>query len=276
MSLIASGLIIGAACGMASSQTKSETRSNNQRAIELTMTAYNMQAKANKKLTDSRTRLDNSFSKVINRKHGILQTSFNDFIKLYEVIIKIDFSQTKGMNEINSIKPNIFLDSIKEMCLVVTSNLPKATVVEILLDGLFYGAKTANENRASEQNLDDANRQLRSSKVEVQQIETMIASVESIQERCDNTADLLANLNLLFVKSIQESKLIIREKGKNKNQYTEQDKKTLMTCINLADAIKKIIDVPLFDENNEVSKISLDAINTGQEYLGKLKLISKE
>ena len=44
-----------------------------------------------------------------------------------------------------------------------------------------------------------------------------------------------------------------------------------MNSINLADAIKKILDTPLLDKTGEITEASLIAFETGNSYLEKFK-----
>ena len=43
-----------------------------------------------------------------------------------------------------------------------------------------------------------------------------------------------------------------------------------MTCVNMAKAIKTVIDAPLFDENGEVSEAVKKAMSVGQDCLEKM------
>ncbi|WP_448875402.1 hypothetical protein [Clostridium baratii] len=69
---------------------------------------------------------------------------------------------------------------------------------------------------------------------------------------------------------------IINCKGENRNLYNNEEKKKFMTCINLASAIKSIIDSPLLDNDGEITQKSLEAINLGDEYLKHLNNLVNE
>lgn len=79
--------------------------------------------------------------------------------------------------------------------------------------------------------------------------------------------DILTKLNILFYKGIQESERIIERNGYDKYKYTEDERKSLAVCINMAGAVKGILDAPIIDKNGEITQKSLEAISKGEKCL---------
>ena len=94
--------------------------------------------------------------------------------------------------------------------------------------------------------------------------------LKGIYEQAEAFSDLLAKLNLLFIKSLQVTEEIITRNGNNRTDYNEDDYKALMTCINLAKAVKTVVDAPLFEENGEISQAVQEAMLIGQKYLNAI------
>jgi hypothetical protein len=79
--------------------------------------------------------------------------------------------------------------------------------------------------------------------------------------------DVLTRLNILFTKSIKYTNEIIDKNGLDKNNYSPEERKSLGTCINLAGTVKTILDVPIIDENNELTEKSMIAVLMGEQSL---------
>ncbi|MBR1553599.1 MAG: hypothetical protein IJ631_06280, partial [Schwartzia sp.] len=94
--------------------------------------------------------------------------------------------------------------------------------------------------------------------------------LKGIYDQAEAFSELLAKLNFLFLRSIKTSDEIITQKGNDSSRYTKADHQCLMTCVNMAKAIKTVIDAPLFDENGEVSGAVKRAMTIGQDCLDKM------
>ena len=81
-------------------------------------------------------------------------------------------------------------------------------------------------------------------------------------------------MNMLFLKSLQHTSEIIERNGFNKQNYSMEDKKDLMNCMNFAKAIKDILVAPLFDSDGKVSQQVNQTIETGNEYIKKLQSVN--
>ena len=81
-------------------------------------------------------------------------------------------------------------------------------------------------------------------------------------------------MNLLFLKSIQHTDKIIDGHGFDRQNYSADDKKSLMSCINLAKAIKDILEAPLFEADGKISQQANRALVVGDEYIRKFQSLS--
>lgn len=138
---------------------------------------------------------------------------------------------------------------------------PVGLVAGVVVSGAF--AVNGVLNSASEQNLKQASNENKIANVEYLNAENMSMALGAISTRCDKTADILAKLNVLFVKSLKESDKIIEQKGYTRKNYDVDDRKVIMTAINLADTIKKIIDTPILDTKGELTQASLEVLDVG-------------
>ena len=230
--------------------------------------AFEKLAAAEQLVNEQKNKVDNCLKKVANRKRAILSTSMVDFLDVYEKIIKINFTPGDGILELskNIISP-VKIAQIQNM---TTTALSPMTDKEILVTYLLKGIGGVMVDD-SKRTLAMASSQMKISSVVYSQAETVAVVLDAIIERSNRIAILLAKMDLLFFKSIKASIVIIEKKGAYRKNYHTGDRKTLMTCINLADAIKKVLDVPLMDGNGEITQESLSVLLNGSEYLQKLE-----
>jgi len=281
MSIIG-GLIIG---GIAYTFSKTDQSMKiDEKAQRKYAKAYERQSEAVELVEEKQQLADNTLMKVANRKRAILSTTMKDFLELYERIIKINFIAGDGIAELsNNILAPVNITQIQYMTVTAISPMSEKELINtFLVEGLkgwmIAGPIGATANalggtfvKDSERNLSKANSQVKISNVIYSQAETMALALDAITERSKKLADLLAKMNLLFVRSIKTSTEVIDKNGFERLNYEVNDRKVLMTCINLADAIKKILDTPLLDKNGEITQESLTALQIGSEYLYKLQ-----
>lgn len=270
--MIIESLIIGAFAGAEySSKIDDKTRKKLSKAFER---QYEAKELAEKKKLET----DNSMLKLANRKRAILSTSVKDFIELYSRIKKINFVESDGIRELDS---NLCLsDGVVELeqlrlktthsVAMTDTDLIKSFIIGASLAGLAGAFVTAAFVKDSKRDLKAAEAQMRTAKVVYSQSQTLETVLNGIIDRCNSLSDVLTKLNLLFVKSIRESNEIINKNLYDKSLYTPEDRKVLMTCMNLASAVKGIIDVPVLEENGEITQKSYEALQTGNKYLKQI------
>lgn len=122
----------------------------------------------------------------------------------------------------------------------------------------------------AEGKLKEANQIAKQSKLQQVHYENVTLSYSAVEERCNKMTEILTKLNIIFKKSLDYSFRLMEKNGIDKGSYSLDERKALAGCINLAKAVKSILDVPLFDKNNEISKASLEAVEIGEAYISKM------
>lgn len=246
---------------------------NNQRVDKVNIKAFDKIELANQKKNEQKQLMEQSLDKLANRKRGILTTSIKNFIDVYEKIMKINFEEGEGIKELTKdIKTVAEIKDMKNYISTITGN--KLTTNQEIATYFLKGGISGIIKKESEMNLSVANMRRRQAQMLEAQTNTFVIISEAVIKRADKISDILAKLNLLFMKSIKYTSEIIDKKGWDRKNYTKQDKEALMNCINFASAIKNIIDSRLFDENGEIAEESEKAINIGNDYLNKINSIN--
>lgn len=214
--------------------------------------------------------MNSAVLRLINRKKAILSTSMKDFLDLYEKIININFTESKGIKEFKEYS----LLEVKEMHTQISllQHMPampvitKNVVVGWLAGGVF-GTVTSAIVDDSIKNYDSARIQSKKADVITQQAENIKLTYQAITERVNYITDILTRLNILWAGGLQVSNSIIEAKGTDKKNYTLEDRQSLAACINLAGAIKSLLDTPIIDQDGEITKKSMEVIQFGKHCL---------
>lgn len=226
--------------------------------------AFAKEQDAKRLLESKKQQADNAMIKMANRKRAIMITSMRDFVELYSSIIKIDFQEVKALSAVDNFSfcPQE-IHAIKAAAQTAVSQMSDKEI----LKSVFLGGIGGYMVKSSERDLKMANAQLRSAEVAYSQAENLGLILDGVTDCCNQVADLLPKLNKFFVQGIKYSYEMIAEKGCNKNLYNEEDRKALCSCINIACAIKKIIDAPVLNSDGSAAKETMVALRIGNDYL---------
>lgn len=248
----------------------------NAEADRINVKALNKLGDVQRKQREKEERTKQALEKLANRKRGIIATSIKDFINVYEKIMMVQFNESDGIKQLeNSNLSPVIIDEMKTMVSVAGYALtPNQTVATFLVGMLKLSGISNIIAKEAELNATVARIRKRQADVASSQAETIIVALEGIYQRAERMAKLLAQLNVLFRKSIETTRVIIEKNGQDRRNYSVNEKKYIQNCLNFADAIKKILDVPLFDETGEMTVKSIAAIETGEKYLKELNKIT--
>lgn len=243
---------------------------NNERADRMNAKAFNRMGEAKRSLMAQTEKTQKSLTKLANRKKGIMRTSIKSFVELYEQIIKINLIEHGADLEpvISSITDD--LPSMKQMVTVSGMAMTDRELIVTMLFSFHHGGILGSILKDSEINMKVASMRKRQANVIAAQSENEETVLKGIYEQAEAYSDLLAKMNLLLMKSIRHTRDIISANGNDRSKYTENDYKSLMTCINLAKSVKTVVDASLFDEDGEISQAVREAMELGGKYLTEM------
>lgn len=214
-----------------------------------------------KKAEDTNKRLLN----VAKKKRAIVQNTVPKFVDVYEQIQKVELDSKTQLSIINQ-------NDIEKLAVLnsVSISVKKNVTDKELICGLLTKGLSKMMVMSSEQYLSAANSQMRASNVVYSQSESICEVYDAITARADRIADLLVKMNVLFLRSIDETASTIERNGLDVRNYSDYDKGVLMTCVNIASAVSDIIDVPVIDENGQICESAMEMILTGENYIAKM------
>ena len=229
------------------------------------------EAKAAQRLKQEEAR--QAMIRLGNRKKGILSSSMKKFLDIYEQLKKINFSVTDGISELSNL-PSTLTEEISNRISYVSTPMTEGELMStFIFNSLIWGVAggiSASIKKDSQRNLDIAQARAKQARAITEQANTIGLAYEAVFERANRITDVLTQLNLLFVKCLSNTQDIIEKNGANKNNYSLRERESLAVCINLAKAVKLMIDTPLLDKSGRITNQSLKAIESGQNYLKKI------
>lgn len=246
---------------------------NNEKADLINIKAFNKEEESNQLIRESQERMNLSLEKLSNRKKGILITSMKNFIEIYEKIKKIEFQESDGIRELYS--SNDVQSQFEELEIMINIQGEKLNTKQMISTMIVNGGISGVILKESEINMKIANTRNKVADVLVAHNENIYIAYESIYKQTERTATLIAELNVLFTKSLKESKIIIDKNGNDIKKYSKHEKVCLMNCINFAYTLKKIIDMKLIDSNGKLSYSAMEAIEIGENHINQIKKIVK-
>jgi len=105
-----------------------------------------------------------------------------------------------------------------------------------------------------------------------QEMKTAQIVVEEIYTRVTEFIDILQPLNDEFEYYISDLEDIV-DRGKDYSTYSEEDKKTVMITVSIAQTVKNICDAPILDDKGKITQKSKEALRLAKEFVAKLEEI---
>ena len=239
-----------------------------EKALKTLGRAYSRHADAVHLYETAQQTADNSLKKLVNRKKAMLSTRMKEFLTVYQQIKKIDFRPGDGILELETTALSV--QATTELQHMTLSSLERMTEKELLLKYVFSGIGGV-ALADSKRNAAIADNQKRISNVMYSQAETMAVAILAISERCEQIAALLAKFSVLFASSIQETARVIEKNKTTRERFTIEEIEVLRTCINLAGAIKAILDAPILNADGTLTEVSLSVLSDGERRLSELR-----
>jgi hypothetical protein len=243
----------------------------NERAEKKRKRAYQNLSQAISEKMDAEEIMNEEVRKLIRRKEGILCSTIREFMDVYGQIKKIEFRETDGIKELDKFSLACCSEIDKQVMQIQQKDLSSSEITKNVIKGFLVGglagAITSSIVDDAQNNLNMAKDKARQSQVLAEQQSIYSASFKAISERAQRMREVLTKLNMCFLKSIKNTENIIREKGLERDKYETNDISQIGVCLNLAKAIKEILDTKILDQDFELTRASLLAIENGNQCL---------
>ena len=223
--------------------------------------------------------LNQSLKKLVSRKQAVLKHSIFPFVDLYEQFKKIHFNSSDGIEELDDFEFNLIKEqkvrcvntanftvpvkdfSYEEMSLILFGGI-------IGLPGLGVVAAAMNSSeRESRQKLEKAILESEKADILIEKIKMEQRTSQAAICMVDKCTNVITELNKLFVPAQKNSSELIATYGKDKSKYLAEERKQFAVWINLAKAMKDLIDIPILGEDGMVNTMLIDALNQDENLI---------
>lgn len=99
------------------------------------------------------------------------------------------------------------------------------------------------------------------------QAKTIGTALKSIYVRSNQLVKLLDGLDTYFVRHVDDMASTIKQQGTDWMSYSQDEKQQIYRCVQLASAIKIILDTPLLKESGELDQATTKALSNGESCL---------
>ncbi len=234
--------------------------------------AYSMVETAQRKLRTQNEKLETTLKKLANRKKGIMNVTLPKFVEIHKKVVQINFEKFRHSNAVQSLTlPAESLNKINTMIAVAGVNMSDKEILGTFLFSFEYGGIGGALKKDARINLDVAYSRSDEAEVIAYNIDNTRIALEGINSKAESVLKLLAQMNALFLKSMQYTEEIINRNGVEVENYSDDEIDAIMNCINFAKALSDILKAPLFDSNGKLSKQIDDTLRTGNEYVRKIQ-----
>lgn len=240
--------------------------------------AFTQQAEAQAAKEQAQKEMKMEVTKLINRKKAVLCTSMNSFLRLYEKIIKINFTEGDGIKELSNFTPALAEETYGQIEVIGKIDDRSVTAKDVMVGFLTGGLLGAFTHSLECSIVNDAQNRLDMARLTAKEAgakalheNTVSLACQAVTERVRRMTDILTKLNFLFYQGIEHTNEVLEKNGMDKNHYSAEERKGLASCINLAKAVKDVLDAPIIDEKGELTQRSMEAIENGKSHLEKIR-----
>lgn len=237
-------------------------------SLEKNSKAFGKQAEAKERVRMHEEKLFTTMKINAMRKNAILQCHIKKFLDVYKFIDEYKLNKGLGIEELEKIE-SVKLQMVQVMQIpaiaVGTSKTDAVVVVEMAVLGIggaiLKDAK--DESRLASRNMANAN-------AACAQADAICVFYDGLAERIQACTDILQKLAAKDIMAINHIDFMIKEKGQDESLYTNRDVDSINLCSELNILIYEIINTPLIDKNNEITKESLEILDRGEKLLNQL------
>lgn len=234
-------------------------------AIKKNVKAFTRTAEAQRKLElHQKKTLDKIFINA-KRKNALLICHLKMFQEQYKVIKQIQFETGVGIEELEK------LDEIQEainqyVALPAVASGKAMTDSQLAISFVLRGVGGLMI-KDSEMKLKMASQNVSKANAIVAQIDSICIALDGIAQHTEIITALLEKLGMVYMKSIKNLAVILRENGLMAKQYSKKDIEAIRLSLLLTKLLYRIINTPIVDENGEIIQESRKVIQEGQSVL---------
>lgn len=238
------------------------------KAIAKNSKAFGKQAEAKEKVKIHEANLFDKIKINAVRKNAILQYHIKKFLDVYKTIDEYQLNKGLGIEEMEKIE-TLKIQMVQTVHLPSVANGLAKSDMQVVVEFAVLGIGGSIMKDAKE-NSKLASRNMANADVVAAHADSICIFYDSLAERIQACTEILQKLAAKDMVAINHIESMLQSKGMDESLYTTTDVDAINLCSELNILIYEIINTPLIDENNEITKASKAVISKGQEFLKQL------
>lgn len=261
--VIGAGSLIGAAA-------KATVRDYEVELDEVNRKTQRLVEETEREFNNSQKKAKNNLDLLVKKKGEIYNGSFNEFIDTFKNIKQIEVSG--NMNFSNSLKAieSVTMNYHNNSTSRYIKSEEEALVQGAILGGILGGAYLVSgviKGVRLQYAIEEAEANYSKVKVECEQVKKHGIAFVQISESAKQLTIVLTSLNQLLKLSVNEMQQIIATSGTNYKRYTKSEKERIFIAVQVAEAIKKVLDTPVLNKDGKLTYSAKEVATNSKRFL---------
>lgn len=204
--------------------------------------------------------LNDKIEKLNDLKTTVQQETIKDYSDLFNNISNLTYEKFKAISskhggynflEIEKAAQNFRKEETSGVS--IAKNIAEFSLLSPIGGGLFVVGKIIKYNKiCNETSL--AKAQLEKQKTNCEKVQVKIALLNDTSQKCDEIKAIIWKLNGMLVNLTSSINQIIRKYGNNYDDWDEDSQELLMTSVNVAYGLNRMIVTPIVKENGDINE----------------------
>lgn len=204
--------------------------------------------------------LNDKIEKLNDLKTTVQQETIKDYSDLFNNISNLTYEKFKAISskhggynflEIEKAAQNFRKEETSGVS--IAKNIAEFSLLSPIGGGLFVVGKIIKYNKiCNETSL--AKAQLEKQKTNCEKVQIKIALLNDTSQKCDEIKAIIWKLNGMLVNLTSSINQIIRKYGNNYDDWDEDSQELLMTSVNVAYGLNRMIVTPIVKENGDINE----------------------
>lgn len=204
--------------------------------------------------------LNDKIEKQNDLKTTVQQETIKDYSDLFNNISNLTYEKFKAISskhggynflEIEKAAQNFRKEETSGVS--IAKNIAEFSLLSPIGGGLFVVGKIIKYNKiCNETSL--AKAQLEKQKTNCEKVQIKIALLNDTSQKCDEIKAIIWKLNGMLVNLTSSINQIIRKYGNNYDDWDEDSQELLMTSVNVAYGLNRMILTPIVKENGDINE----------------------
>lgn len=257
------GSVVGAAAKSVNNDYQAELNSLHDKM-------ENIADRTEKKFQKAKRETEYKLDRLTFLKQTVYEKSFKSFVDSFSKIKNVEITENQEFKDSLGMIKDVVIDYYTNTTAREIESENTAALKGAVLGGLFGGTYLVSgviKGVKLQYAIEEAEAEYAKLKVEAEKVNRKTTKLSAIGKRADELYEVTSTLDHLFNLAIKEMKATIQRAGTNYRDYNQKEREQLFITVQFAEAIKKLINVPIVTKSQGVSKESGTLLSTTKKLI---------